>query len=623
MLQLLSGDNMRDYLKKLLDEYGQIAENQINGFQADLNLEQFKSACEKTVNNLQGLQIGIKKILDENLYPDLEKIEEINNEDEEELFTVAQKLSSFEKRQDPGLALKIYMALLKKARNDKNDAKILKYLYWCGITQFFCHGHNSALVLEYFEEGAAYAEMYDKFEDPEIRQYVHRCLGNINMSLYGVKEPEKAYIQEKENFAFWNRLIFSGKDKDFPWLNYFLNGLNNRRSSLTELVHKDPQSETKEKINEILDVSISINDLYKKNKEYYTVFGGTRYEFHLWEAQFLSGLISFDNLKENIDKKQAGLADDDYSADAMYIRIQMNSYLIFYASKLDRLKDKKDEIVASLSKKTIDYFSAIPRSVDSGHINVYLRLLATQISDIFDPDEQLDFILKMTTFRHIPTHAHSIMVGKIAKILVKHLIDKNPEIFIGSLKIKDKEEAIKRTDELCNFAEKSGICHDIGKIACIENPYMQIRELTNEEYEIIKGHPEEGMKLLQRDDNNETNLVYTDVITGHHRYYDNNGGYPENIDTGNSENKLMIDIITAANSICAATDVLSRTYAKPKSLNEVCEEIKEEAGSRYSPKIAEILNDKELFDSINKELNDETINAYYTAYLYAWSGGEQ
>jgi len=215
------------------------------------------------------------------------------------------------------------------------------------------------------------------------------------------------------------------------------------------------------------------------------------------------------------------------------------------------------------------------------------------------------------------------MTGKIAKILVSYLTENKPEILVGYLKTKNKDEVIKRADELCMFAEKSGICHDIGKIACIDNPYMHIRELTNEEYDIIKGHPEEGMRILEREDGDETNLGYREIITGHHKFFDNTGGYPEKIDTEKSEYKAIIDIISVANSICAATDFISRTYAKVKSLKEVSKEIKEEAGSRYSPIIAEILDDEVLFDLINDELNNETIKAYYTAYLYAWSGGKQ
>jgi len=613
---------MRDALAKLQDEYEQVALNQISRFEQGLTLEQFKKACTEVVANLKRLRISTDQILNEHLYPMLDNIETITDEDDEELYALAQKLSSFETRQDPGLALKIYQALLERARQKENDAKILKYLYWCGITQFFFYSKRSERILAYFEEGAAYAEKYDSFEDPEIRQYVHRCLGNVGMVLYSVEKPEEAVEKEESNFNFWNKLIFAGKDPDFPWLNYFLNGYNHRRANLTRLVHTDPEQETKEKLKEILDVDITMNKLYHKNRDYYGAFGGTRYDYQLWESRFLNGLISFDNLIENIDKRKAEIDPDDYSPDAMYVRIQLNSYLMFYASKLSKLKHRRDEIVAKVSEDTIEYLSQIPKTVSNETVIVYLRSLCESLSEIFDPEEQFDFILRMTTFRHIPTYAHSIMVGKVAAVLTAKLIETNPAGFIGCLDITGEEDAKLKAKELCEFANMGGLCHDIGKIGCIDNPYMHIRILTDEEFEIIKGHPDEGVLMMKREDGVSLNEGYIDIIAGHHKYYDNTAGYPENYNINEAKYKVMTDIISAANSIVAATDHMSKTYDDPKTLEMVIGEIKAEAGVRYSPTIASALDDEDIFSSIKRLLEEESLNAYYTAYLYAWSGGK-
>ena len=60
---------------------------------------------------------------------------------------------------------------------------------------------------------------------------------------------------------------------------------------------------------------------------------------------------------------------------------------------------------------------------------------ALHLSSVFDPAEQLDFVLKMTTFRHIPTYAHSIMVSKIALCLTEYLLSENPHCFVGCIGI--------------------------------------------------------------------------------------------------------------------------------------------------------------------------------------------
>jgi len=609
---------MREYFQTLQEEYEQIVSNQISKFEPGLSLEQFSEACKTIESNLRNLRDSTKQLLADQIEPILQKVESFTDEEEAELYAAAQKLSSFEARQDPGFALKIYKSLLQRARTRKDDAKIVKYLYWCGITQFFFYGNQNDTTRElvFFEEGATYADKYHTFEDPETRQYVHRCLGNTSMCYYTNRIPEKAMELEEGNFSFWNNLIFTGKDPDFPWLNYFLNGLNHRYSSYSREVFKDPNTVPKEIYSKILDVAITSNKLYHKNREYYNVFGGTRYDSHLWEAQFLSGLISFDLLLENVKREQAALAPDDYSANAMYIMIQLNADLLFYASTIDSLKSRKDEVVKELSKSSIEYLSRIPKTVDPETVNVQLRELARCLGVMFSPEEHLDFILKMTIYRHGPTYAHSIMVGKVAVLLTKYLIENDPDCFIGCLDIADREEVSARAEELYEFAEISGLCHDIGKIACIDNPYMHIRVLTDEEYKIIQRHPVEGARIMGRDDETTLHKGYIDVIAGHHKYYDNTAGYPESFDISESKHRMMVDIISVANSLVAATDHISRTYSDVKTFLEVCNEIRKGSGTRYSPVVAGLLDDKVFLSELEQLLNEERIKAYYTAYQY-------
>lgn len=607
---------MLDFLVKLQSECDQVAENQISRFESGLSQEQFREKCDKAAENIRRLRISIGGIFNEQLFPMIESAADISEEDEADIYGFAQKLASFEKRQDPGLALKIYQALLKRAHAQKHDEKIIKYSYWCGITQFLFYAKKDKAIFECFEQGAAYADRYESFEDPEIRQYIHRCLGNVCMMLYG-EDPQKAIEQEKFNFAFWNELIFRGKDPDFPWLNYFLNGYNHKYAFMTETVNADPESETRENLNEILNVAIEMNKLYSKNKEYYNVFGGTRYEYHMWEAQFLLGMISFDQLIENVQKRQAEIAPDDYSHDAMYVKIHLNSHLIYCVTKIGYLKDRKEDVVKKALKDTMDYFNSIPSTVGTEDVNMYLRMFLEEQNDIFDQDEQLELILKMTIFRNITGHVHSLMVGKVASLMTGYLIEENPACFIGCLDIAQEDEVRARTEELCRFAEMSGLCHDIGKVMRIDNPLMRIRALTNEEFDIIKEHPKEGVTMMTGGDRTALHEGYIDVIAGHHKFYDNNRGYPESTDLSQSKNKMMIDIIAVADAIVAATDIISKTYSDVKSLEAITGEIKAKAGSRYSPIVAKLLDDEAVFSSIKRLLDEERPDAYYKAYLSA------
>jgi len=612
---------MREFLIELQSIYDQIAENQIDRLVPGLSEAQVVSSYKKTKEKLSSLRLASEDIMKHHLFPMLDDISSITDEDEEALYITAQKISSYETRSDPALALKIYQGLLLWSRERKDDAKILKYLYWCGITLNFFSEDERGRILEYFKEGITYAEKYHSFSDPETRKYVHRCLGNTSMVYYFLDEPEKAMEIDEFSFCFWNKLMFTGIDLDFPWLNYFLTCLTHRYSFLSKKVHSDPDSETRDVLRKLLETAIMINKLYQKNRESFQVFGGTRYDYVLWEAQFLNGLISFDMLCENIEKRKAEFAADDYSPDAMYVKHDLNIYMMFYAKSMQRLRGRKDELVASVSSDTIEYFFRIPVSVDPRGVSEQLVNSAMHLSSAFKPDEQLDFVKELTTFRHIPTYAHSIMVSKIALCLTEYLITENPSCFVGCLGIDGVDNVRKSEPELLRYAEKSGLCHDIGKISFVMNPYINARILTEEEFEFIKRHPYYGKSMMMRDDGDDapSSCKYVDVIFGHHKFYDNSGGYPEDFDINSAGNKIMINIISAADSIDAATDDTIKTYSQSKSLDEVCGEIIAEAGVRYSPVVAEALGDRRLRDSISILLEKERTRAYYTAYRHAWS----
>ena len=610
---------MHDFLLELQSIYAQIAETQFGRLEPGMSEAQVVESYKKTSDTLSCLHFRIGKIMRYHLVPLLESIEDISEDDEQDLFETAQKISAYVSRADPGLALKIYQGLLERSKKNQDIAGKIKYLYWCGITQHFLSREEHGKILDYFEEGASYVGQYHQFEDPETRSYIHRCLGNTSMVYYMMNNTQKALEVDESAFSFWNGLMFSGKDLDFPWLSYFLTCLTHRHINLSETVHNDPDSETKEGLRRLLETSVTIYKLYQRNRESFSVFGGTRFEFMLWEAQFLNGLISFDLLLENVEKKKAEFHPDDFSPDAMYVKHDLDAYLIFYAINKQSLRNKREEIIALVSANAIDYFSKIPKSVNPMEVASQLINSAKNISSAFEPDEQLDFVLNMTTFRHIPTYAHSIMVARIATCLTKYLTKKNPQSFVGSFGITNEDQVNDKAEELCRFAHTSGLCHDVGKISYAANPYIHARALTEGDFDLIKRHTIDGKTMLSRYDGILQNEGHIDVAWGHHKYYDNSGGYPDDFDISGSKYRIMVDIISVADSIVAATDDVVKSYAKPKSLEEICAEIQNESGTRYSPAIAEALKDDELQKALADIIANERGTAYHTAYQHAWS----
>lgn len=125
----------------------------------------------------------------------------------------------------------------------------------------------------------------------------------------------------------------------------------------------------------------------------------------------------------------------------------------------------------------------------------------------------------------------------------------------------------------------ASMLHDVGKIGVRDNVLNKPGKLTEEEYNIIKSHPEKGYDILKGINSFKKILP---IIKYHHERYDGKG-YPE----GKNAEDLGIEvfIVQLADSIDAmSTD---RPYRKALTKEEIIGEIKKCSGTQFHPKVVE------------------------------------
>jgi putative nucleotidyltransferase with HDIG domain len=125
----------------------------------------------------------------------------------------------------------------------------------------------------------------------------------------------------------------------------------------------------------------------------------------------------------------------------------------------------------------------------------------------------------------------------------------------------------------------AALLHDIGKFIFPDSILLADRKLTDDEWEIVKLHPEQGAKLVRRI---EGYGPVADIIISHHERVDGKG-YPHGLE-GN-EIPLGSRIISVADTYDVMTS--RDSYRRPVSSEAAIVELRRVAGSQLDPEVVE------------------------------------
>ena len=129
--------------------------------------------------------------------------------------------------------------------------------------------------------------------------------------------------------------------------------------------------------------------------------------------------------------------------------------------------------------------------------------------------------------------------------------------------------------------ERAGILHDIGKIGISDLIICKKEKLTDEEWIIIRRHPDKAEEILKP-------LKFLaeerEVMLSHHERYDGRG-YPRGL--SGSQIREEAYILAVADAFDAMNSV--RAYRKPLSKEMIIAELKKSKGTQHSPEAVDAL----------------------------------
>jgi putative nucleotidyltransferase with HDIG domain len=170
----------------------------------------------------------------------------------------------------------------------------------------------------------------------------------------------------------------------------------------------------------------------------------------------------------------------------------------------------------------------------------------------------LTAVLQTLSMRDAMTARHSAAVARYSREVAK------------MLGLSDREQDLIHT---------AALLHDIGKFIFPDSILFADRKLTEDEWETVKLHPEQGAQLVRRI---EGYGPVAEIINHHHERY-SGGGYPTGI--AGEEIPVGSRIIAAADTYDVMTS--RDSYRRPVSSEAALAELRRVAGTQLDPVVVE------------------------------------
>ena len=308
----------------------------------------------------------------------------------------------------------------------------------------------------------------------------------------------------------------------------------------------------------------------------------------LMHADYRLGRLSLSELLDKLTRMQAEVNEGESPLIRATRLGKLNYHYLLFLYRFSGF-DKKTVVELSQQriKEAFPKILKITRETENASFNTYLMffILGASLTSRFE--EFSNLLLEMTVYSDKALYIHTEMVKELSLVLFDHMIETDPDVFDG-VAGRDAEYIRTHKQEMRELLSECCMFHDIGKFFMLDIVENSKRRLTDAEFSVIRTHPasfeEFGRDWMEQD---EKLQCIRDCAWTHHLWHDGTQGYPK---TSHTKNRPFSDILAIADSIDAATDYIGRPYHSRKTLDQLIDEIRGQAGTRYGPDAAAALS---------------------------------
>lgn len=522
---------------------------------------------------------------------------------------------------DTPIAFLISKLLLKYYQDTGEKERTIVMLEYCSVFDI--------IIKEHLDDypGSEYPRIAEKYmsEFDGLSQQAKRSLFN-SLMLGVVNRKDMTYgLRKYKELKLWADSVDWPEGKDFIEVQVARCGENALGFTLEALRRMDyaKKKGEKESNTPFLDIEKEapyIEELMRYNDETLKLGNPNSIfpdrvvaKLYCVQAAYHLGKITMEELLEEIEK--CSEQHEDYSAgEKCSALFTSNAYYIDYLCKCSSydekyILDKSMEIV----DKVLTGARGMEEYLGSYETNYCVLMLVNSASAVINFDTFKTTVLQSTVYANKALYVHTMVVKEICFAILDYILEHDPKYF-DKVAGHTWKEFRDYHDEAKELMEKCALFHDIGKYFCLDYVSNSSRNLTDDEFEVIKDHPTNFMKIYQGEMSPEVKCVY-DCALLHHLWYNETRGYPGG--GKHTYNKPFVNIISIADSIDAATDNIGRPYGQGKNLDNMIEEFDGMRESRYSGYVCDMLKIGEVKERIEYILNTRRKEIYfeiYTAY---------
>ncbi len=616
---------MNDRLKKYVENTAKIRELSTPEVVNMKNAADYSMRLRHNFISIGKLANENRQILQEELFPYLEDGVHISQEQLNDLGEFCDELLDAYNLDnlDPAIHDMLSRKLLDTARDDEDagevvlgiDREIVSCYTMMNITQrlisfpeiadaYRKRGFNAAAQIVDLLDPEAFAAL----PDDESRELV-LINSRYMWSLYeGQRLSED---ESRRNYEMLVKALSLADDPeyvkrlpDYNWRNHKFRSLNyismlldyhNRRGMPPEVVSK------------VADRVDEMDRLWHDEPEFYSqLMEENELKLHRLRARFESGRMDIDTYHKNMRALYDMRDPSDYGLYGMTMNLMLPTEYILTLDP-DHVTEYEKHTLAKFYSNALSYAFNMSGRDSMSFMLEFLSMLMSNFIEIPGVMTFEDFCLSCIAALHPPTYVHSTMVAQLTRCITRHLMRLKPELFNNIFKLLGTDDR----DEVLSYAFHAARCHDFGKILITDTIMVYGRRLLDSEFDLIKKHPGVGADIMK---DYKSTALYANVARGHHRWYDGTKGYPEDFDNTSVPERVLIDIVTCADCLDAATDTVGRSYSRGKTMFEFARELNEGAGTRYAPYLTELFKDGEFLADLSYLLSNGRRKNYERVY---------